>query len=204
MRKVRIRPVPTPNRLIPTYEHAGHLIAGVEPPPWLVPFLKWFAQALWYDRRLADIQSNPSVMRARQRALHEAASLAHQSLSGAIDRPLFEHTSGCPISSDLAPKLQDFVSFVGAAEASFARPDATTIRGRRRTLQGPTMSSRTLFAARFFELWTYFHGCEPGPQENVRVLQGEPYLRRVRAMTRLDIIQAAQRGRPVWLPAVPK
>jgi hypothetical protein len=54
---------------------------------------------------------------------------------------------------------------VEAVDALLSNPIGKTARGRRKTLSGPRASAKTLFAARFSELWKYFRGKEPGPQE---------------------------------------
>jgi hypothetical protein len=231
MQQIRTKTTAPGKARPPLDDKVARLIAGDEPPPWLLPFLQWLTVSFWYDRRLAYIQSTPSIMRERLEGLREAASLIRQRLNGPVDRQFLEYNSGRPIPPDLARNLQHFASVVGDGDASLSRPDGTTIRGRRRVLEGPSISSKTLFAARFFELWTYFYGREPGPQElyaaeaakayweasggqpgasanpvsswrhhfeMVRFLQSKPYVRRVRALTRIDIIQAARRGRPSW------
>jgi hypothetical protein len=158
--------IATVSKPIPNWGAVAVAIAGPDFPTWLVPLLQWMAQSSSYERTLEDFQLNRSEMRSRLKRLHDAISLVDRSLTLAIDRPFLQNEQAGPIPSDLPEKLRDLAHRAGAAAISLSLSDGTTSRGRSRAFGTVGVAAKTMFAARFSELWAYFRGREPGPQEN--------------------------------------
>ncbi len=154
----------------PTFEVAAQLIVPTGPPPWLAPFLRWMAQDLYCDRLIEDNLLEKREMNDELAAIEDGMSQFLVRLERPQTRALLELDELGPMTSFPALKaaLSDTRRRIEyLVKSSYLRGKLGKTRSGPGPARPPSMfHPKVLLAARFFEVWIYFHGREPGPRND--------------------------------------
>jgi hypothetical protein len=225
--KVRTRKTSTRHKPIPTYDAVARLIAGTDAPSWLAAVLEWMSQSIVAERSYEKRQPRRSELRNNFLAGKQAAALLLILCKNPISRSFLESNTSGTISPYLYAELRALDERLTAGIGLLQGRDRKTTRGPNKARIVDSISAKVLLAARIAELWSYFHGRDPGARHPSATAAAESYwvasggkhsrandvyeswrphfksaktnkdrLAGLRSMWRLDLDQAARRGRP--------
>jgi hypothetical protein len=225
---IKIRTGKLPRRCRPKspYETVARLIAGNDAPSWLAVVLEWMSQSIAAERRYEMRQPRRSELRNDFLAGKRAVALLMELCKSPINRSFLESPVLGNIGPNIYAELQAFDERLAAGIALLQGSDSKTTRGPHNARIVNSIPAKVYLASLVAEVWSYFHGRDPGARHPSATAAAESYwvasggkhsrgndvceiwrhfkrvkadknrLAAMRSMWRVDLEQAARRGRP--------
>jgi hypothetical protein len=224
--KVRTTKVSARQKPTPTYETIACLIAGNDAPSWLAGVLEWMSQSAAAERSYETKQPRRSKLRDDFLTGKRATALLMALCKSPIGRSFLEEKPSESTIPGIYAELQALDERLTAGIRLLQGPDRNTTRGPHKARIVNSFPAKVLLASRIAEVWSYFHGRDPGDRNPLATEAAElywvisggkhsrasdlyeswrPHFRRAkiiktqlassRSMWRIDLDQAARRGR---------
>jgi hypothetical protein len=152
----------------PTIEDVARLVAGADPPEWLIIFFKRWVPCLMLDRYVHNIQPTKAEIKKRLAEFRAAALILQRGLTDPSITAFLEVSPLGEIEGRIVLE-QKLLEFADRAERAAALPELSTKAGktkpgRNRALPPGTFPPKVYCAALIAETWKYFHGELPAPR----------------------------------------